>query len=186
MKEYTTKHGQCLYDISLVLYGSIEGIFDILANNDISINDDIPAGTVIKYDEDFLVNPQIKKWLEDNNVNVANESSCIDYTDIADKTLRFVVVQEGPTSVISITLNSGTMYIDWGDGTAADIITGSAEIDHPYSDEGRHEIRVFGDFSLKNLDLTEIGGIYYALTACRVTGTFTEATNRSDLKTLFL
>ena len=73
MKEYTVRHGQNIYDISLMLYGSIEGIFDLLANNDgIDINSQIPVGTVLKYDDDFEVNSQIKNWLINNKIVVAN------------------------------------------------------------------------------------------------------------------
>ena len=58
MKQYITKHGQNIYDISLVLYGSIEGIFDLLVHNDsINLNNAIPTGTVLEYDETFIVKP---------------------------------------------------------------------------------------------------------------------------------
>lgn len=189
MKQYITKHGQNIYDISLVLYGSIEGIFDLLVHNDsINLNNAIPSGTVLEYDETFIVNPQVKQWLEDNNTNVANKDTGIDYSYIYGKQLRIIIDQLGATSVIGVTLSSGTMAIDWGDGSAADIIAGTADVvfDHPYQDDGRHIIRIYGDFQLRNLDFREVGGIYYAVTRCRVSGSFQESTNRSDLRTLFV
>lgn len=188
MKEYTVKYGQNIYDISLMLYGSIEGIFDLLANNDgIDVNSQIAIGTVLKYDETFEVNSQIKKWLFDNKIIVANDESQFDVSGIDLNNLRIVVDQHGPTSVIVVTLSSGTMYIDWGDGKKIDVVAGTSEFvfDHPYLEDGRHTIRIYGNFALRNLDFTEIGGIYYAVSNCRVTGTFKESTNRADLKTLF-
>lgn len=188
MKEYTVRHGQNIYDISLMLYGSIEGIFDLLANNDgIDINSQIPVGTVLKYDDDFEVNSQIKNWLTNNKIVVANGEPQFMVSGIDLGNLRIVVDQSGPTSVIGVRLSSGVMYIDWGDGSKIDIVTGTSDyvFDHPYLEDGRHTIRIYGNFALRNLDFTEIGGIYYAVSNCRVTGTFKESTNRADLRTLF-
>ncbi len=187
MKEYTTTQGQSIYDIALILYGSIEGIFDLLVNNNISINDEIPAGTVLSYDEDFIINQGIMQWLGDNKTNVANEGEYINGDDFLDLGLRIIVNQNGATSVIAGSLSSGSMIIDWGDGSRADIVNGTAgfEFDHPYKDDGRHVIRIFGDFQLRTLDFRELFGIYYAVSNCRVSGRFLESTNRDDLMTLF-
>ncbi len=130
MKQYTTKYGQNIYDIAIVLYGSIEGIFDILVNNaNINVNDEIPAGTVIQYDETFIINPQIRKALEDDGVNVANSTPGYCCSIVDDKTLRIIVDQCGATSSISVCLMSGTMYIDWGDGSSIDIVETGDTVD---------------------------------------------------------
>ena len=188
MKQYIVKPGQNIYDISVLLYGSIEGVFDILVNNDIGINDTLTAGTVINYDEEFIINEGIQKWLEENNILPANGDVNFDVSEIVDLQPRIIVDQEGPTSLIEVTLSSGTMYIDWGDGQNIDKLTGiSAKMfDHPYNDDGKHVIRFYGNFALRNFDIREINGTYYALSQCHVSGSFKESTGRSDLKTLFL
>ncbi len=187
MKQYKVRTGQNIYDVSLQLYGSIEGVFDILINNNIGINDVLEPGTVINYDETFKVNPGIIKFLEDNNIIPANGDKVYDISRSDISSLRIVIDQLGPTSVLGVRLSSGTMVIDWGDGSPVDAIsdTNEHELDHPYLEDGRHEIRIYGNFALRDIDLTEIGGLYYALAPCKVSGTMNEATNREDLKTLF-
>lgn len=187
MKEYTVRHGQNIYDIALQLYGSIEGIFDILVNNGIGMNDTLKPGDVIKYDEDFRINPGIIKYIEDNGIVPSNGDRIYDMSVHDTSSLRIVIDQVGATSVLSIKLLSGTMTIDWGDGSAVDSVSDTAmhEFDHPYLEDGRHEIRIYGDFQINNIDLTEIGGVYYATSSCHVAGTIKESTNRPDLMTLF-
>ena len=188
MKQYKVKHGQNIYDVSLQLYGSIEGVFDLLVNNShININDFIDPGTIVNYDEGFQINADMIKWLEDNKVTVANGDHIYDVSIADISTLRIQVHQIGPTSVLGIRLNSGNMVIDWGDGTGLDVVNDTAEheLDHPYKDDGGHIIRIYGGFSIRDIDLREIGGLYYALSNCHVSGTFQEATNREDLQTLF-
>jgi len=187
MKEYTVRHGQNIYDVALQLYGSIEGVFDILVNNGIGLNDTLKPGDVIRYDENFRINPGMIKYMEDNRIIPANGDSVYDVSKADLSTVRLVIDQIGATSVIGISLVSGTMTIDWGDGSPLDIIsdTGMHTIDHPYLEDGRHAIRIYGDFTIDDIDLTEIGGLYYAVSSCHVAGTMREATNRPDLMTLF-
>lgn len=186
MKEYTVRNGQNIYDVALQLYGSIEGVFDILVNNNLSLNSELKPGDVIRYDEGFRINSGIIKVMEENNVIPANGDRLYDISEYDLSALRMVIDQTGASSVLGIRLVSGTMIIDWGDGTADNISdTNAHTFDHPYLEDGRHEIRIYGDFSIRDIDLTEIGGLYYATSSCHVAGTMKEYTNRPDLQTLF-
>ena len=50
MNKYTVKSGQNLYDIALAIYGSIEGVFDLLMSNpDISYETVFSKGAVLNY-----------------------------------------------------------------------------------------------------------------------------------------
>lgn len=188
MKEYKVKPGQNIYDISLELYGSIEGVFDLLANNDeLDMNTILSPGDTLYYDEGFIINQGIQGWMAQNNITVANGDPGYSMDGVDADALRIIIDQYGASSRISFKLSSGTIYIDWGDAQDIDCVSGTetAVIDHPYQEDGRHEIRIYGDFAFRDLDLTEIGGMYYALSSCRVSGTFLESTNRSDLTALF-
>lgn len=186
MKEYTVRHGQNIYDVALQLYGSIEGVFDILVNNDLSLNSELKPGDIIRYDESFRINSGIIKTLEDNEVIPANGDDVYDISGFDTSNLRIIVDQMGASSVLEIRLVSGNMTIDWGDGHMDSISdTRTHLFDHPYLDDGRHGICIYGDFQIMDIDLTEIGGLYYATSSCHVAGTFKESTNRPDLQTLF-
>ena len=86
MNKYITKTGQNLYDVALAIYGSIEGIFDLLiSNQNISIGTVFNKGTELVSHEDFVLNDDISQWLKDNNVAVKNGNYKITNTDIKDE-----------------------------------------------------------------------------------------------------
>lgn len=73
MNKHVVKTGQNLYDIALTLYGSIEGIFDLLISNpNISFNTVFKTGMELNYHEDFIINQDIVSWLDENKVEVRN------------------------------------------------------------------------------------------------------------------
>ena len=50
MATYTVQYGQNLFDVALTLYGSIEGILDLLVNNkNLSINTELKYGDELEY-----------------------------------------------------------------------------------------------------------------------------------------
>lgn len=83
MNKYITKSGQNLYDVALAIYGSIEGIFDLLISNpDISYETILSKGTELLYHEDFTLNKDIVTWLTDNKISVRNGNYNIKTTNI--------------------------------------------------------------------------------------------------------
>lgn len=78
MNKYIVKSGQNLFDIALAIYGSIEGVFDLLTSNPdvkgqaLSFDSILPAGVSLNYNEEYIINKNIKDNLEDLNVKVAN------------------------------------------------------------------------------------------------------------------
>lgn len=91
MNKYTTKSGQNLYDIALTLYGSIEGVFDLLVSNtNISFNTIFSKGTELNYHEDFVVNQDIVSWFDTNNVRVKNGQYNINETDIRSEIIDWI------------------------------------------------------------------------------------------------
>ena len=91
MNKYTVKSGQNLYDIALAIYGSIEGVFDLLMSNpDISYETVFSKGAVLNYHEDFIVNDKIVDWLQTNDVVVKNGNHNIINTDVAAKIKEWV------------------------------------------------------------------------------------------------
>lgn len=73
MNKYITKSGQNIYDIALAIYGSIEGVFDLLiSNQDISLETVFTKGAELSYHEDFVINKEIASWLSENDITVRN------------------------------------------------------------------------------------------------------------------
>lgn len=93
MKQYTVRTGQNIYDIALTLYGTVEGIFDLLISNEgLSMESTFSYGDVLNYHEEFTIKSDIKEWLNNNDVIVKNGEHVIEYQAI--KTLAVQHISE--------------------------------------------------------------------------------------------
>jgi len=164
MKQYIVSTGENIYDVALKLFGSIEGIVDLLACNDISVDDTLSKGTVLNYHDGITINQNIVEWLKENNISVKNSCSFIQpFND--NGRINIIIKQNGQLSVIRVELYDGEILIvDWGDGNitrVADIE--KLELEHNYEDSGEHIIRLYNCVNFKTLDFTALSGIYYPL-----------------------
>ena len=66
MATYIVKPNQNIFDVALHLYGSIEGLFDLLITNDwLNMTTDLETGMEIEYHEDFIINSSIVDTFDD-------------------------------------------------------------------------------------------------------------------------
>ena len=79
MKQYTVRSGENIYDIAIKLYGSIEGVLDLLIENEnaidggpLTFDTELKAGMVLNYESTFIINGDVTNWVADNDVKVAN------------------------------------------------------------------------------------------------------------------
>lgn len=263
MRTYTVRTGQNIFDVALTLYGSIEGVFDLLISNPegfnggaLSMTTQLKSGMILNYHEEYIINPDIAKWVEDEELRIKNGSHVYQYTDVQESIIahiqkfdddliakacaqwpgvyadgkllenadtvnrplflryinafyigpgdteleveakksvygnedvgirpsstdevsiwwdeacaaRLLVQQQGVLSSISMRIHpKSVMVIDWGDATVPEIYSYTQETittEHNYEGDGEHTIRIYGNFSLYSLDLTQISGMYYAL-----------------------
>lgn len=117
MNKYITKSGQNLYDVALAVYGSIEGIFDLLiSNQNISIGTVFNTGTELYYHEDFILNDDISQWLKDNNVAVKNGIYKIINTNIKDEIKSWITKTNSQNFILTDDTTNNTMKPDlWKD-----------------------------------------------------------------------
>lgn len=97
MDSYIVTSGQNIYDVALTLYGSVEGIFDLLISNTTSIDGrpltmttKLEAGTVLFYHKEFELNGDIVNWLRDNNVDVKNGEGDFYYVNPLDAIIKHI------------------------------------------------------------------------------------------------
>lgn len=85
MLQYKVRSGQNIYDVALTLYGSVEGVFDLLASNDwLNMETVLSYGMTLNYHEEFVINKDIVLWLQNNNILVKNGEHIYDYLDIEE------------------------------------------------------------------------------------------------------
>lgn len=85
------KSGQSLYDIALMLYGSIEGVFDLFVSNpSISFNTVLSKNTELNYHENFVINQDIVNWFDTNNIKVKNGKYEISETNVRSEIINWI------------------------------------------------------------------------------------------------
>ena len=65
MGRYKVIAGQNIYDVALHLYGSIEGIVDLMmCNTDLSLDTTLKVGDELIYSDDFFINADVVAYNE--------------------------------------------------------------------------------------------------------------------------
>lgn len=73
IKSYTVKSGQNIFDIAIMIHGSIEGVFDLLLSNDtLTFSTQLSAGMSLRYHTDFVINDSVSKWFSSNGIIARN------------------------------------------------------------------------------------------------------------------
>ena len=73
MGKYKVIAGQNLYDIALHIYGSIEGIVDLMmCNTDLSLDTTLKVGDELIYSDDFIINADVVAYNEMHGIVPSN------------------------------------------------------------------------------------------------------------------
>ena len=73
MAEYTVQTGQNLFDVALSLYGSIEGLLDLMVNNPtLSIDSEIKSGDRLQYTPYYYEDQTVLQYYKSNNIVPSN------------------------------------------------------------------------------------------------------------------
>ena len=76
MNKYTVRSGQNIFDVSLTIYGTVEGIFDLLISNDwLNMETKLSYGMELNYHEEFVIDETITSWLKNNDILVPSKKS---------------------------------------------------------------------------------------------------------------
>lgn len=190
MAQYTVKGSQNLLDVALQLYGSIEGVYDLLISNSwLSMDTELKAGTVLTYHEYFAINSDIVSEIGNRKLKPANSERKV-YRKAADypQVFQFDVKpdEEGIGFMVS---GEGVMEIDWGDNSSMEIISLKKDVDEVehYFDSAvtRRTVKIYGDFTLTFFSASEIQSQLYALRNVTV-DEFSCNGNKWGLECLFL
>ena len=97
MRTYTVRTGQNIFDVALTLYGSIEGVFDLLISNPdgfdggaLSMATQLRSGMVLNYHEEYVINADIAKWIDDEELRIKNGSHVYQYTDVQESIIAHI------------------------------------------------------------------------------------------------
>lgn len=166
MAKYKVKPNQNIFDIALSLYGSIEGLFDLLISNpELSMSSSLSYGQELEYHEEFVINSHIVNELKNRNITPSSGERKIYFKHPNESLLIIIKVDSNLTFVKLTCAGEGAMAIDWGDNSSLENIILSPtcqEIEHYFNSEVENRrIRIYGNpdaLKFTQLDTTNLGG----------------------------
>ena len=116
MGKYRVVAGQNIYDVALYLYGSIEGVVDLLINNpDLSFATTLTAGRELVYTDDFVIRADVVAYNGLHGIVPANGERHV-YPKTFTLPLAVVLtLAAGIITVQCAVSGAGQLEIDWGD-----------------------------------------------------------------------
>lgn len=162
MGKYRVIAGQNLYDIALHIYGSIEGIVDLMmCNTDLSLDTTLKVSDELIYSDDFVINADVVAYNEMHGIVPSNGEHHV-YPKVFTKPLA--VVFSLPTELLNVQCSVsgiGTLEIDWGDNSDTEIVTLTDKpriLKHTFDSKvrKRRRIRWFTDAYFKQVDWSRL------------------------------
>ena len=158
MGKYKVIAGQNIYDVALHLYGSIEGIVDLMmCNTDLSLDTTLKVDDELIYSDDFIINADVVAYNEMHDIVPSNGEHHV-YPKVFTRPLA--VAFSLPTQTLSVQCSVsgvGTLEIDWGDNSDTEVVTLSDKpqlLKHIFDNKvrKRRRIRWFTDAYCKQVD----------------------------------
>ena len=158
MGKYRVIAGQNLYDIALHIYGSIEGIVDLMmCNTDLSLDATLKVGDELIYSDDFVINADVVAYNEMHGIVPSNGEHHV-YPKVFTKPLS--VVFSLPTELLNVQCSVsgvGTLEIDWGDNSDTETVNLTDKpriLKHTFDSKvrKRRRVRWFTDAYFKLVD----------------------------------
>lgn len=129
MGKYKVIQGQNIYDVALHIYGSVEGVTDLLVNNEkLSFDTDLKAGDELIYSDDYRINEEVTAYYETHGITPASGKQHIypKYFTLP-KAIEIYTSNKEIGAVFTISGN-GRIEVDWGDNSKVQTITLSDKV----------------------------------------------------------
>lgn len=162
MGKYIITAGQNLYDVALHIYGSIEGITDLLVNNPaLSMASRLSAGQELIYTDDYQIDAEVVAYYRQRGINPANGERNVYFKETDLTRMVEFRIPATATSTELMLSGSGVTQIDWGDNAPlqrVELNNKPATITHFFDDKiaDHRVIRLYGDFRIRQADLTAL------------------------------
>ena len=160
---YKTTYGQSLYDVALHIYGSVEGITDLLVSNEnLSLDTKIQSGTELFFTDGYIINREVVAYYNTHNIRPSTgERVVYPKSPTLTKTIEIYVSEKLLSGSFTIS-GSGMIEIDWGDNfdiERLELADNTKSLTHIFNNKKRRrrKITFYMQCALKSLDFS---GLY--------------------------
>lgn len=190
MAQHKVKINQNIFDVAVELYGSIEGLFDLLISNpQLTMTTKLQAGMLLEYHDYFIINEGIIKGIQDNKYIPANGERHVYFKESEYDLIAVCGITNEAEHISLVVSGDGVMVIDWGDNSDMQtIILSNAPQSLVHYFDNTVDIRrakIYGECSLLQLDVSEINGDVF-LVRPLIVDEYINRKNGYSLKGLFL
>lgn len=166
MATHIVKPKQNLFDVAIELYGSIEGLFDLLITNTwLTMTTDLQPGMELEYHESFVLNESIVSSMSEQEIVPSNNERHVYYKDPGQELIMVCGVNESLSVISMVAGGEGELTIDWGDNSELEKIQLSHNnqlITHYFDNTVEiRRVRFYGntdELKFTYLDVSELGG----------------------------
>lgn len=158
MGRYKVLSGQNLYDVALHLYGSIEGVVDLLIDNpELSFDTTLAAGRELLYTDGFVINADVVAYNELHGIIPANGERKV-YPKTFTRPLAAVFSLSAELIHVYCSVSgTGVLEIDWGDNSDAErvVLTDQPRLlAHTFDNKvrGQRRVRWYTDACFRTID----------------------------------
>lgn len=158
MGRYKVSSGQNIYDVAMHLYGSIEGIVDLMMNNgDLSLDTVLASGQELVYTDDFVINADVVAYNETHGIVPANGERHVYPKTFTKPQAVIISLNPATINVKCLVSGNGMLEIDWGDNSDTERVTltdNARELTHTFDNKvrGKRKIRWFTDAAFRQID----------------------------------
>lgn len=190
MAIHKVTNGQNIWDISVQLYGTIEGVFDLLISNPhINLTTNLTAGMELVYHDYFILNEGIVSSLKTDGLVPANGERHVYYKSTTEPLVFYCIIPEDQEAMEFTVSGEGTMIIDWGDNTDLEHIllthTSNHLVHYFDSTVEKRRVKIYGNFTILSLNTSRVNGDMLTVRPV-IVDEFTSRSNDNSLQGLFL
>ena len=162
MGSYKVIAGQNIYDVALHVYGSVEGITDLLANNEsVSLDDDLQAGDVLFYTDGYRINKEVVAYYQTHGITPASgELHVYPKSFSLPLTVELYLSHEAISTGFTVS-GHGKLEIDWGDNSVAEAVSvdgNSLRMSHLFDSPvgGKRKVSLYMEGRFQSLNFSEL------------------------------
>lgn len=151
--------GQNIYDVALHIYGSIEGVTDLMINNEeLSLDTTLKSGDELIFSDDYLINPEVVAYYQTHRITPSSGERKVYPKEFSMPLMAEIFCSNSEISVECSMSGSGNIEVDWGDNSPVETISleKKAHITHLFDSSvgGQRRIAIYGNALFKTLDIT--------------------------------
>ena len=160
MGKYTVCAGQNIYDVALHIYGSIEGVTDLMiCNPALSLEDTLRGGQELAFSDDLTIDADVTAWYRNHGITPAGGEHAVYPKEFTQPLLGEIRLNASHTGADLILSGLGELEIDWGDNSPVQRLLLGGErcrVSHTFDNmvASVRRVRLYGDPALPYLDIT--------------------------------